>query len=460
MTETNRIEFKRELTDDLDIEKEVVAFLNYREGGMLYIGIDKNGQPVGLADIDGDILKIKDRIKRNILPSPMGLFDVTVETMNGTKVIKVFVASGTEKPYYKAKYGMSTRGCYLRVGTAAEPMTTSQIEDLFSHRVHNSLRNMVSPRQDLSFKQLRIYYEENGMYLNDNFQRTLELLTDDGRLNYVAYLLADENGNSMKLARYAGSNRCDLVSNNEYGYTCLLTAAHKVLDKLEVENHVRTEITHTSRRDTPQWNKLAIREAFINAVVHNDYSYGAPAKVELFSDHLEITSIGRIPEGMTKDDFFNGVSMPRNKELMRVFRDMDLVEALGSGMARITTVYGRDCFEFGDNFIRFSVPYATAEDDTENDTENSAADHGQLTERQQRILKRLYETRNVEVIADDTDNDTDHRIVNSTENANTLSAFIGVSQSTIKRELAALQRKGNLRRVGPDKGGHWVIVKK
>ena len=32
MTETNRIEFKERLTRDLDIEKEVVAFLNYREG--------------------------------------------------------------------------------------------------------------------------------------------------------------------------------------------------------------------------------------------------------------------------------------------------------------------------------------------------------------------------------------------------------------------------------------------
>ena len=34
MTETNRIESKAKLTDDF--EKEVVAFLNYREGGVLY----------------------------------------------------------------------------------------------------------------------------------------------------------------------------------------------------------------------------------------------------------------------------------------------------------------------------------------------------------------------------------------------------------------------------------------
>ena len=34
--ETNRIEYKQELIDDL--EKEVVAFLNYQEGGIIYIG--------------------------------------------------------------------------------------------------------------------------------------------------------------------------------------------------------------------------------------------------------------------------------------------------------------------------------------------------------------------------------------------------------------------------------------
>ena len=36
-SETNRIEYKQELTDDL--EKEVIAFLNYPEGGLIYLGI-------------------------------------------------------------------------------------------------------------------------------------------------------------------------------------------------------------------------------------------------------------------------------------------------------------------------------------------------------------------------------------------------------------------------------------
>ena len=50
MTESNRIEFKRELTRELDIEKEVVSFLNYREGGIIYIGVDDSGMPVGVQD--------------------------------------------------------------------------------------------------------------------------------------------------------------------------------------------------------------------------------------------------------------------------------------------------------------------------------------------------------------------------------------------------------------------------
>lgn len=83
MIETNRIEFKRELTRELDIEKEVVAFLNYREGGIIYIGVNDTGNPVGVQDIDGDMLSIKNRLRDNILPSPMELFDVTIERMEG-----------------------------------------------------------------------------------------------------------------------------------------------------------------------------------------------------------------------------------------------------------------------------------------------------------------------------------------------------------------------------------------
>jgi len=198
MAENNRIEYKRELTDGL--EKEVVAFLNYKDGGVIYIGIDKDGKAYGVTNLDAVQLAIKDRLKNNIQPSIMGLFDIVHEQRDGKAVIRITVAGGLEKPYYLKKYGMTEKGCFLRVGSASEPMPQEMIESLYGKRVRNTIGRMESPRRDLSFEQLKIYYDTRGLHLNDAFMKNLELLTPDDKPNYAAYLLADENGSSLQIA--------------------------------------------------------------------------------------------------------------------------------------------------------------------------------------------------------------------------------------------------------------------
>ena len=137
--ESNRIEFKEKLTNEL--EKEIVAFLNYKEGGFVYVGIDKHSNVVGLKDADDVQLRIKDRLMNNILPSCMGLFDVVKEESEGKDIIKIVVASGSEKPYYVKKNGMSERGCFIRIGSSSEPMQQRIIEDLFAKRTRNSIES-------------------------------------------------------------------------------------------------------------------------------------------------------------------------------------------------------------------------------------------------------------------------------------------------------------------------------
>ena len=456
MTETNRIEFKRELTRELDIEREVVAFLNYHEGGMLYIGIDDSGKPIGLQDIDGDMLKIKDRIRNGISPSPMGLFDVMVERIDNIPVIKIFVASGSEKPYYKTKFGLSERGCFIRVGTAAEPMTPKQIEDLYSKRVRLSLKNIPSPHKELTFRQLHIYYDSQHLTLNESFAQNLDLLTANGGYNYVAYLLADTNSMSIKLAKYAGTDRDELIENHEYGYCSLLKATDQVLNRLQVENTVKSSIGYPYRTDTPLWNERAVRELVINAIVHNDYFNEVSPKFELFSDRLEITSAGSLPNGMSKTDFFNGVSNPRNKELMRVFRDVDLVESLGTGLQRVLKVYNEENFVFMDNFMRVVIPYAWLPSNSEDGDvivlENSEENLIQLTERQIHIIFRLKETGKMNVL--------ENVLENEKESSASLAEYFGVNERTIRRDLQFLQRQGHIRHIGPDKGGHWELIEK
>lgn len=106
--------------------------------------------------------------------------------------------------------------------------------------------------------------------------------------------------------------------------------------ELNIENKVAATITPMERVETPLWNKVALREAVINAIVHNDYSFEVPPKFEIFPDRLEITSAGRLPESLSREEFFNGISIPRNKELMRIYRDVELVESLGSGILQMT----------------------------------------------------------------------------------------------------------------------------
>ena len=65
------------------LEKEAVAFLNGEEGGRIFIGIDaEHDTVVGVHDVDQVQLQIKDRLRNNIAPSIMGLFDVMTESYN------------------------------------------------------------------------------------------------------------------------------------------------------------------------------------------------------------------------------------------------------------------------------------------------------------------------------------------------------------------------------------------
>ena len=102
----------------------------------------------------------------------------------------------------------------------------------------------------------------------------------------------------------------------------------------------------------------ALREALINAIVHNDYSKEVAPVIEIYSDRLSITSYGGLIEGLSIEEFFSGRSMPRNRELMRIFRDLNLVEHLGSGLNRILQVYDKSIFRLSENFLEVAFPFS------------------------------------------------------------------------------------------------------
>lgn len=433
--EDTRNEFKEILNDKL--EKEVISFLT-ATGGNIYIGVKDNGEIVGINDdVDKLQLIIKDRIKNNILPSTLGLFDIDVKTFNEKKYIHITIASGNEKPYYLRKKGMIPEGCFIRVGSSCESLNEKQIEELYSKRTKTLLTSIVSPTQNLAFSQLKIYYEEKGYIINDNFLKQLGLLMDDGKYNYLAYLLSDRNNISIKVATYSGNDAYDLIESEEYGYCCLVKAAKNVINKFDQINKTFTKITYEDRKEVKMFDSVAIKEAILNSFVHTLWEREYPPKFEIFNDHIAISSTGGLPLNVSKEDFLKGFSAPTHPELMRIFKDLELVEQLGTGIIRILKTYDKDVYEFSDNFIRVNFKFRNK-------------DLLSSTPRDLDFNKNLL-------------NETQKNIINLIRNNNKITQLdisekLGINKTTVTRNLTSLKKKNIIKRIGSNKNGQWEIL--
>ena len=311
-----RNEFKVKLTDKF--EEQVILFLN-TNGGNIYIGVDDKGDIVGInSNIDLLQRTIKDRIKDNIMPSTLGLYDVVVLEESNKKYIKIIIAKGSEYPYYIKGMGLTPDSCFIRIGSSIQSMTYDMINNRVNKRIRTSLRNIVFPKQDLTFSQLKIYYEEKGLNINDSFLKQLDLYTDDGKYNYNAYLLADNNTISIRFGKYESTNAVDLIENEDFGNCSIVKATKNILNKIEIENRIFTKIEYPERKEIRIYDFAAVREAVINAIVHNDWCNEYAPKFEIFIDRLVISSNGGIQPSTTKEEFLEGYSLPKNKKLMEV----------------------------------------------------------------------------------------------------------------------------------------------
>ena len=75
-----------------------------------------------------------------------------------------------------------------RIKTNKIAIDEDDVKLFFNNRVNkrtrNSLRNIVSPKQDLTFSQLKIYYEEKGFDINNNLNIHLIIRVVTYRISY------------------------------------------------------------------------------------------------------------------------------------------------------------------------------------------------------------------------------------------------------------------------------------
>lgn len=177
----------------------------------------------------------------------------------------------------------------------------------------------------------------------------------------------------------------------------------------------------------------SLREVFINAIAYNDWSIVEPA-VYIFSNHIEVISHGGLPDGETKEMFFKGISAPRIKELMRVLSDLKYVEQTGYGVPEVLRHYDKNVFDIEENYINVSIPY---------------------------VAEAMASMRVNEVgTENDTENDTEKNVISAIKSnpyvsQEALARLCNKSSITFSR---IIKKSNKIKRVGPDKGGHWEII--
>jgi predicted HTH transcriptional regulator len=78
--------------------------------------------------------------------------------------------------------------------------------------------------------------------------------------------------------------------------------------------------------------------------------------IEIFSDVITVTSSGGLVKGFSRQDMFSGRSMPRNRELLRIFKDLGLSEHIGTGVRYIISKYDESIFYTSDKSFKVTFP--------------------------------------------------------------------------------------------------------
>lgn len=328
-------ELKMELTKD--IKKEIIAFANTK-GGKIYIGIDDDGNVIGLNNSKEDLESLSGMIREGIKSDLTLYTSINLININAKDIIEINVMEAPNKPYYLTEKGIKSSGVYLRYGNTSAPASEEVIKKMLIENQGDSFETLISQNQNLSFETLNSIFNRQGIKLDDNKLKSLNIINLNGQYTNLGLLLSDECPYSIKCAIYNGTNKLEFKDRKEFNGS-VLKQVNDVFEYLELFNKTKGKIVGLERIDTQDYPEYALRESLLNAIIHRDYNYKGSILISLYDDHFEITSLGGIVKGLSLKDLYLGISESRNPNLANIFYRLKYVESFGTGIGRIIESY-------------------------------------------------------------------------------------------------------------------------
>lgn len=353
--EDSRHQFKADITNQIGLAAEMVAFAN-SGGGQLFIGVSDQNTVNGLSQ--EDVARINQLISSAASQSVLPAINPTTENIAHPDglVMVVTVPDGINKPYMDnqgviwVKNGSDKRRATSREeiqrmfqsaslihadelpvsGMRIEDIDLPYFEDFFLKEYRRSLTEEKDVPSDPSLPRL---LENMNLAVNrtPNLAGSL-LFCKHPQFRLPAFL--------VKAVCYPGNE----VSEDTYIDSRDIVG--KIADVFQqTVGFIIANIRNSQGDQTvnsiaePEIPRIALEELVVNALIHRDYFVSAPVRVFIFADRVEIISPGKLPNNLTIENIKSGNSNIRNPILASFAAKILPYRGLGNGILRTLRAY-------------------------------------------------------------------------------------------------------------------------
>lgn len=451
--ENQNIEYKESWRDEY--LKWICGFAN-AQGGKLYIGIDDKGNAVGVKDARRLMEDIPNKVR-----DTMGIvIDIDLENKAGKDVIVITV------PVHE--YPVNFRGEYhYRSGSTKQLLRGTALTRFLLKKTGKTwdsvpVENVTA--DDLDKESFDIFKREairSGRMSEEDLKLSREQLLEslnlyeDGKLKRAAILLFHRNpekwitGSWVKIGFFL--NDADIRYQDEI-HGSLMMQAERTIDLLYTK-YLIAEISYDNitRIEHYPYPKDAVREALFNALIHQDFAAGIPVQISVYSDKLYISNDCVFPDNWTAQTLMQKHrSLPHNPNIANTFFRAGFIESWGRGIEKICTIcknYGIAepvyTVHPGDIMLMFSANQSATQKNIENNVvENVVENKENVVENKENVVENILKS----------------ILKVPSISTKELATMYSLSARQVQRIMTKMKDQGLIRRVGPDKGGHWEVI--
>jgi len=450
-SESTTIEWKQSLAEMKEIIETVVAFAN-TEGGKIFIGVSNNGEPVGVAIGKGTLENLANQIALHTEPKIQP--HITIKKIEGKNIIIVEVKPSTDRLV------LADGRPYKRVGKSSPKMSKDEYERIVleKHKGKQYFDEQIckdAKISDISREKLLAFVKEakkeRGLSIDADLSVTEILrklkLVKDGKLTNAAILLFGKDTqdfflqSELKAIRFKGLDETkpmlDFKTIGGDAITLLKKAESFIYDHIPMSAWI--ENGKLQRQEKWLFPPKAIREALANALAHRDYSSPGKVQVRIFDDRLEVWNPGFLTPPLTLEKLKGKHdSVPRNPLIAKMFFWIKYAEDVGSGTNKII----QWCKEWGlpePTYEEAGASFVTVFHNSKSEESGQKGSVKSSVKSSVKIIELIGEDKSITIPI--------------------MAEKLGLSTRAVEKQMVKLQQSGLIRRVGPDKGGHWEVIK-